>query len=61
LSIENLISKDRSEDECLFERIESITIGEVKLPRDVLLGEAYQWNNNVQVVEDKPVIKISET
>ena len=55
------MSKDRSEDECLFERIESITIGEVKLPRDVLLGEAYQWNNNVQVVEDKPVIKISET
>jgi len=41
------MSEDRSGDKCLLERIESITTGGVKLPRDVLLGEMCQWNNNV--------------
>ena len=36
LSIENLMSEDRSRGECLFKRIESIMIEGVKLPRDVL-------------------------
>ena len=36
------MSKDKSRDECLFERIKSIITGGVKIPRDVLLGEAYQ-------------------
>jgi len=39
LSIRNPISKDGSRNECFLERIESITTGEVKLPRNVLLGE----------------------
>ena len=47
LSIRNPINEDGSGSECLLERIESIMTGGVKLPRDVLLGEAYQWNNNV--------------
>jgi len=38
------MSENRSRGEYLLERIESIITGEVKLPRDVLLG---QWNNNV--------------
>jgi len=60
LSIGNPISKDRSKIECLLERIKSITIREVELPEDVLLSEIYQWNDNVQVVEDEPVIEISK-
>jgi len=36
------MNKDRSRSECLLERIESIMTGEVKLPGDILLGEAYQ-------------------
>jgi len=55
-----LISKDQSGDECLLERIESITTGGVELPQNILLGKVYQWNNNVQIVKDKLVIEISE-
>ena len=47
LSIGNPISEDRSGGECFFERVESISIGEVKLPRNILLGEVCQWNDNV--------------
>jgi len=36
------MSKDESRDECLFERIESIMTVGVKIPRDVLPGEACQ-------------------
>ncbi len=36
------MSEDRSRDECLLERTESIMTGGVEIPRDVLLGEAYQ-------------------
>jgi len=35
--------------------------GEVKLQENVLLGEVCQWNNNVQVVKDKPAIEIRKT
>jgi len=61
LSIGNLISEDRDRGRCFFERIESIMTEEVELPRNVLPGEACQWNNNVQVVKNEPAIKISET
>ena len=61
LSIRNPMNEDGSGDECLLERIESIMTGGVKLLRDILPGETYQWNNNVQVVEDELAIKISET
>ena len=44
-----------------FLRIESITIGGVELPRNVLLGEACQRNDNVQVVEDELVVKVCKT
>ena len=47
LSIGNLMSEDRSGDKCFFERVESILTGGVELPRNVLLGEVCQWNNNV--------------
>jgi len=39
LNIRNLISKDKSKDECLLERIESIIVEGVKLPKDILLGK----------------------
>ena len=55
------MSKDRSRGKCFLERVESILTGGVKLPRNVLLGEACQWNDNVQVVEDELVVKVSET
>ena len=47
LSIGNLMSEDGSGGEYLLERIENITIGGVKLLRDVLSDEACQWNDNV--------------
>jgi len=47
LSIENSMSKDRSGGKCFLERVESISTGEVELPRNVLLDKACQWNNNV--------------
>jgi len=61
LSIGNPMSKDRSRDKCSLERVESIYTGGVKLPRNILPGEACQWNDNVQVVEDEPVVKVCET
>jgi len=60
LSIRNLMSEDKCRGKCFLERVESILIGEVKLSRNVLLGEVCQWNNNAQVVEDEPVIKVCE-
>jgi len=41
------MSENRSRDECLLERIESITTGGVEISWNVLLGEACQWNNNI--------------
>jgi len=61
LSIGNPISKDRNGDKYFLEKVESISIGKVKLLRSVLLGEACQWNDNVQVVEDEPVVKVRKT
>jgi len=61
LSIGNPMSENRSRGECLFEEVESIMTGEVKLLENVLLGEACQWNDNVQVVKDEPAIEISKT
>jgi len=61
LSIGDPMSEDRSKDKCLFERVESIMTGEVKLPKNVLLDKACQWNDNIWVVEDKLTIEISET
>jgi len=55
------MSKDRSRDKCFLERVESILTGGVKLPRNVLPGEACQWNDNVQIVEDELAVKISKT
>jgi len=55
------MSKDRSGGKCFLERVESIYTGGVKLPRNVLLGEACQWNDNIQVVEDELVVKVCET
>jgi len=52
----NPISENGSRGKCLLERIESITTGGVKLLRNVLLGKACQWNNNVQIIEDEPAI-----
>jgi len=60
LSIRNPMSKDRSGGECFLERVESISTGGVELPRNVLLGEACEWNDNIQVVEDEPVVKVCE-
>ena len=36
------MSEDKSKGKYLLERVESIMIGEVKLPRDVLPDEVYQ-------------------
>jgi len=55
------MSENRSGDECLLEGVESIMTEEVKLPKNVLPGKVCQWNDNVQIVEDKPAIEISET
>ena len=35
-------------------------IGGIKLLGNILLGKAYQWNNNVQAVKDKLAIKASK-
>ena len=61
LSIRNSISEDRSGSECFLERVESILTGGVELPRNILPGEACQWNDNVRVVEDELAVKVSET
>jgi len=42
LSIRNPISEDGGRGEYFLERIESIIIGEVELPRNVLPGDACQ-------------------
>ena len=55
------MSKNGSEDKCLLKRIESIMTERVELPRDILLDEVCQWNNNIQIVKDEPVIEISKT
>jgi len=41
------MSKNRSGDEYLLERVESIMTGEVELPKNVLSGEVCQWNDNI--------------
>ena len=61
LSIGNPMSKDRSGGKYFLERVESILTGEVELPRNILPGEACQWNDNVQVVEDEPAVKVCKT
>ena len=61
LSIGNPMSEDRDGGKCFLERVESILTGGVKLPRNVLLGEMCQWNDNVQIVEDEPAVKVCET
>jgi len=61
LNIRNPISKDRSRGKYFLERVESIYTGGVKLPRNVLLGKACQWNDNVRVVEDELAVKVCET
>ena len=61
LNIRNPMSKDRCGGKCFLERVERILTGGVKLLRNVLLGEMCQWNNNVQVVEDKPAVKVCKT
>ena len=55
------MNKNKSRNECFLEKVESIMIGGVKLPENVLLSEVYQWNDNVQIVENKLVIEICET
>jgi len=61
LSIRNPISKDRSGGKCFLEKVESILTGGVELPRNVLLGEVCQWNDNVRIVEDEPAVKVCQT
>ena len=55
------MSKNRSGDKCLLERVESIMTGGVELPRNVLLDEVCQWNNNIWVVKDELAIEVSKT
>ena len=55
------MSKDGGKDKCLLERVESIMTRGVKLPRNVFPGEACQWNDNVQIIEDGLAIEISKT
>jgi len=47
LSIGNPISEDRRGGKCFLERVESIYTEGVELPKNVLLGEICQWNDNV--------------
>jgi len=54
------MSENRSGSECFFERVESIMTGGVKFPGNILLGKAYQWNDNIQIVKDELAIKISK-
>ena len=61
LSIGNLMSEDRSGGKYFLERVESILTGEVKTLQNVLLSEVCQWNDNVQVVEDKLAVKVCKT
>ena len=61
LSIGNPMSEDRSRGKCFLERVESILTGGAELPRNVLPGEACQWNDNVRIVEDEPAVKVCKT
>ena len=47
LSIGNPMSEDRCGGEYFLKRVESILTGGVELLRNVLPGEACQWNDNV--------------
>jgi len=47
LNIGDAISKDEYRDKCLLEKVEYIIAGIIKLPKNVLLDEASQKNNNV--------------
>jgi len=60
LSITNLVHNDGGRDKCLLEGVESITIGGIKLPENILPSKVCQWNNSIQVIEDEPVIKVSK-
>ena len=55
------MSEDRSGGKYFLERVESILTGEVKTLQNVLLSEVCQWNDNVQVVEDKLAVKVCKT
>jgi len=57
------VNEDRSRDECFLKRVENIMIKRVKLPKDVFLGkiDQYKYNNDVQVVKDKLVVKVCKT
>jgi len=55
------MSEDRCRGKYFLERVESILTGKVKLPKNIFLGEACQWNDNVQVVEDEPAVKVCKT
>jgi len=55
------MSKDGGKDKCLLERVESIMIGGVKLLRNIFSDKVCQWNNDVQIIEDRLVIEISKT
>jgi len=61
LSIGDPVYKNRIKDECFLKRVKSIMTRGVKLPRDIFLGKADQWNDDVQIVKDKLVIKICKT
>ena len=41
------MSENRGRDEYFLEKIKSIVIEGVEIPRNVLLSETYQWNDNV--------------
>ena len=60
LHIKDLVHEDGSRDKYLLEGVESIMTGEIELPENILLGKACQWNDNIWVVEDEPVVKVSE-
>jgi len=45
LSIGNSMSENRNRGEYLLERVESIMTEKVKIPGNVLLDEACQWNS----------------
>jgi len=47
LSIGNPISENGSRSKYFLERVESIMTGGVELPKNVLLDEACQWNDDV--------------
>jgi len=54
------MSEDRSRDKCFLEKVESILTRGDEFPRNVLLDEVCQWNDNVQVVKDEPAVKVCE-